>query len=152
MKVILTISADLMDGQTMEDITAVDVLACSSSEIMSIATQKSYRQTKAYLQRNICKIMCKLMEMPQECLTTKDRSGANVNLRFSVAFIMHRTGRFSLKEIAEAMGRKDHTTAIHAIKAAKNRIQTLDMRFEPFRLAIIETEKAISNRVIKMPE
>lgn len=144
MEVMVTISATLLEGQCMADITRADILGCTETNVVCVEPVNDIASRKKYLKDKICKTMCEIMCMDTECLTQKSRKQEVVSLRFSVALVLRRTGRFGYREIGEILGGRDHTTAVHAVKTAKNRIVTLDEKFEPYRLAIIKTEEIIN--------
>lgn len=150
MEVMITIKADLMEGQTIDDVKSADVLGCENATIQFVQNLEDIAKTKSYLKRLICNTMCDIMGMPYGAMTTKDRGRENVDLRFATAYLLRRTDRFSLREIGEILGGRDHTTAIHAIKTARNRIATLDESFEPYRKAIISIEEMIKDTKFKI--
>ena len=72
-------------------------------------------------------------------LSSKNRTRPLVELRF-IFFFIARQMRYSLLEIGQYLGKRDHTTVIHGLSTFKNLYQT-DVRFKAQYEAIINQIK-----------
>ena len=72
----------------------------------------------------ILRLVCEELGVPPEELRGSSRRGEIVQARQIAAFLARETTGESWTRIAEALGRNDHTTVLHAYKQAEQRLRT----------------------------
>ncbi len=72
----------------------------------------------------VLRIVCEELGVPQEELTGNSRRGEVVQARQIATFLAREATGESWTRIAEALGRNDHTTVLHAYKQAEQRLRT----------------------------
>jgi chromosomal replication initiation ATPase DnaA len=143
MKVQILIEADLMDGQTLDNVTAAEVLGCDNASIIQVIRTQGVAKNKEYLVNKIAKDICKEFDITIEDLKGKYRGIDHRLPRHAFCLILKRTCKFSYKSIGEYLGGRGHHTIINSVKIAREMIETFDEQFEPYALAIKRIEKSL---------
>ena len=85
-------------------------------------------------------------DVPVEKITGKTRSAPVADVRHMIAEILYSDGRYSLKGIGIILGKRDHTTIVHARRKVKNLLfsdREFKNKFETLRDYIFKYQKTI---------
>lgn len=93
-------------------------------------THESVFYSKKIMPEDIIKTVSEYYKIPETQITGKKRTASLVIPRQISAYLMKKFTKLSLKEIAEKLGKKDHSTVIHAVKKIEVMITTNDGRIK----------------------
>jgi len=79
---------------------------------------------------DILKTVSEYYKIPESQITGKRRTASMVIPRQVSAYLMKKFTKLSLKEIAEYLGKKDHSTVIHAVKKIETMLNQKDSRIK----------------------
>jgi len=85
---------------------------------------------KRIMPSDIIKTVSEYYKIPELQITGKNRTASLVISRQVAAYLMKKFTKLSLKEIANNLGKKDHSTIIHAIKKIEDLSQKKDSRIK----------------------
>lgn len=85
---------------------------------------------KKFSPKEIKKIVADYYKISESQLTGKRRTSSLVIPRQVAAYILKKYGNLSLKETASELGKKDHSTIIHAIKKIESEIEKKDSKIK----------------------
>ncbi|MGE3062165.1 MAG: chromosomal replication initiator protein DnaA [bacterium] len=91
-------------------------------------THDSVFYSKKIMPADILKTVSEYYKIPESQITGKKRTASLVIPRQISAFLMKKFTQLSLKEIAEKLGKKDHSTIIHAVKKIEELSKRNDSR------------------------
>lgn len=127
-KVLILVEAEIMDGENIESVNRVDVINCNNSRIVKKSILSDNLKRKDYVD-NALNIMSAATGISKEKIISKSRKHPLPHIRFSIANYLYKTGAFSLGQVGEVIGRRDHTTVIHALNQHKNLTETNDEKY-----------------------
>jgi len=85
---------------------------------------------KRIMPSDILKTVSEYYKIPESQITGKKRTASLVLPRQVSAYLMKKFTKLSLKEIAENLGKKDHSTIIHAVKKVEELAKRKDSRIK----------------------
>ncbi|MEO0288990.1 MAG: chromosomal replication initiator protein DnaA [candidate division WOR-3 bacterium] len=85
---------------------------------------------KKFSPKEIKKIVADYYKISESQLTGKRRTSSLVIPRQVAAYILKKYGNLSLKETASELGKKDHSTIIHAIKKIESELEKKDSKIK----------------------
>jgi len=131
-KVNILIEATLIEGCIIDDIKSADILCCENATIKHtqvIISPVQHVSTKEAILKELMNRFVYRTPFTEDEIRSKSRNRDLVNCRFLAFKVLCDTGLFSLKEVGEYFGGRDHTSVIHGKRQAKSMIEIQDELF-----------------------